>query len=288
MSESTRWEQLSQLVLNNPEMDGLSERDQTIAFGGRNRWPTDKLFTTLRKDFRDMKHLNIILAAAVAFGMTAYCGGDEESTVEESVTGCSITPGSERSIEAGGQRPQWVSSPILFGNIGGEKYALFYGKGEGKTEQTASENANGDAKAKAAESLKTLVLSQFARAWETYGDAESEQREQITKGMQAYKSKVEIGGLVTLGAHTEKIEVIDEVNEDCSVAKQHYKYQVYSLQGIDYKTYQQLRKKYIEGFEADNGPQINETQKKLLKEAEAALSKLDEEPGDALPEANLG
>ena len=219
---------------------------------------------------------SLLIILAFTFVMLACGGGPQKGPATVDNPDCPVKGEEQLKQDCPDEDKAFVKPPVPEGKVSGERYVFFYVRGEGKTRQSASEDADLMMSKAAAESIYKKVLSQMAKAWETYGDAESEQREQVTKGLIAQKSKVKVTGQLPLGDCVQMYTVVKDV-QDCKVTDAFSKFIVIRRSGINYSDYQKMREKYLDG--AKSGPQINETQKRLLNEADKALKSLDEKEG---------
>ena len=218
------------------------------------------------------KILSLSIIVMFAFVLFACGGGAAKGTQEVKDADCAVK-GDEKLKQQCDPMPDWMTEPAPVGTFGGEKYVFFYVSGEGATQATATTDAELLASKAAAESINKKVLAQMAKAWETIGDATDQQTESVTKGLIAQKAKVEVSGQVPAGTCMQQFVVTTGV-EECKVTEQKGKWICKMRSGIKYSDYQALRAKYIEG--AKKEVQLNETQKKLLNEAEKALDSLDD------------
>lgn len=232
-----------------------------------------------------MKTTLSALTVSTLFAFAVACGGPSNSAI----TGCppEKSPGYEEILsQEPPEREPWFYSNVVFANIGGEKYALFHGEVEGGQRSSAMDNSMLEAKANLAEAVQSRILSQFARAWETYGNADVEQREQVTKGLQAIKAEVTVSGLQEFGAHMMQVAKVKDVNfETCEITDRAVVFRAHALVGMPYAQYQDYVERYSNGLRNQaQGPNINATQARLLNEAADALESMSADDADSLNE----
>lgn len=213
-----------------------------------------------------MKKLIAILAAMLMLVLAA-CGGKKKVAKEPSKFRVEV-------LEESKSRPEWVDMGDEVTNYKGRKVIMFIGTGESKDQETAKEMAQLNAAGAAATAIKAIATKQVAKAWESIGVGDAEQKEQVMKGLEALSARrVNVAGLLKVSVYWRYVMKPKVVNGKV-VGKTQPQYQYYIRYSMDYDTFKQRRDGALTKIKKE--VRLNNRQKKLYKDMESKLSELDE------------
>jgi hypothetical protein len=223
------------------------------------------------------------------------CGGSDDGgipTTEIDDSDCNFIGQEIIKESPSGNPPAWVQDRPWRGvdSVGGETYVYFYAEGRSKQKNLAERSARGNVAAAAAESITKNVLSQFAEAIESWGDAEDEQIEQVRTSLVAFKSRVKVSGAIDMGTYSYQVEKVGGLQADgCTKDPSQSTTLWVSVirQGISYTDYQRLREQAFDY--ARNQSEEDKEVGNLISFAENNIDRQGDsfegdETGEALPQ----
>ncbi len=173
-------------------------------------------------------------------------------------------------------KPSWTRREGGIGQIDGEKYVFFKGEADSKYRKVALESAKADAMQKSAQSIRLIIATQFAEAWQSLGVGKREDMERVREGLVVTKSFVRLRGLRLLSSYTEDLGVVESVKDKRPIFS-HKETRAYVLYGMPYHIYIQIRDKQIRKTRKEVKP--NTRQKYLIKKIQRALKIIDKKEG---------
>jgi len=217
-----------------------------------------------------MKKIATLLIIAMVFSLAA-CGGKKSKGGD--AKGPAPIP-SVKVLDSMGPAPSWIEGGEEVGDYNGQKVMYFVGYGESKFKDTAREAAQLNAAGSAALAIKALATKQVARAWEAIGAGDSEQKEQVMKGLEPLSAKnVDVSGMQKAGVYWRQVvKPLIENGEVKGWSQPVFEY--YIRYAMPYDMYVQRRDGVISQTKKEI--KLNDRQKKLYADMESKLAELDE------------
>ena len=229
-----------------------------------------------------MRNILILCILISVIVLTFACGGD--SAKDENKSNVVVKQGLKIKYAEGmvvrigdpiPQLPTWIEKLDSIETIDGEKWFCVISRADSVSDTMAEQAAKAAALGEIAEGVKVTVLKSFGEASEAYGSADAEQIEKVRKTMLATKAKVTLKDTRTISRFTDQVAKITRVEGDkVEVGKPYFL--CYIKVGINYDMYKKIRDGYMN--DAKKAIKPNPTQKRLLKDTEAALRSLDGKP----------
>jgi len=175
--------------------------------------------------------------------------------------------------------PDWVDQEGGIIDVGGTKYMWFKGEGDSVDRTVSLRTARGDAQARLAETLKLVVNSQYAQAWDALGIGQDETVEKVKQGVIATKTNVTVSGFKLLESHKQQMAQLVKLPQGDIKAsdlgnKNVWRYSV--KMAIPYSEYTRLREELMSKVKEQ--AVANDRQKALLDKADKALQDIDKDP----------
>jgi hypothetical protein len=217
----------------------------------------------------EMKKIVAIAVAMLMLGLAA-CGGKKAKKAEAPAE----NQFQVKVLDSMGPQPAWIEMGDQVGTMDGEKVIFFTGYGESKFKDTSKEAAQLNAAGAAATAIRTIATKQVARAWESIGAGDNEQKEQVMKGLEAISAKkVDVSGLRKNSVWWRQVvKPLIQNGEVKGWSQPVYEY--YVRYAMDYKTYVERRDGVIDQTKKEI--KLNDRQQKLYSDMESKLSELDE------------
>lgn len=186
-------------------------------------------------------------------------------------------------IDSQGDRPSWIEEGDATGMLNGKKVIFFNGVGESKSKSTAKEAAELNARTYAAAAIKSLATKEVARAWESLGIGDNEQKEQVIKGFESISAKnVNVSGTIKTAVWWRLVvkPVVDKKGKQTGWSQPIYEY--YVRYALDYSVYLERRDAVINEVKKNKPQPKKEEVKKEEPEKQEVENK--EEPKDEYQE----
>ncbi|HCL57886.1 MAG TPA: hypothetical protein DHW82_12890 [Spirochaetia bacterium] len=207
-----------------------------------------------------MKKIFILLSI---IGLLTACGGEKAKpeNKEQDVPQAKV-------IDKSGDQPAWILAGEEIGTMDNKKVIFFTGYGESKTRQEAVAAAELNAAASAAKAMKAVATVEVAKAWESIGSGDDEQKEQVMKGLEALSAKnVDTSGLLKSGTYWRQVSKPKIVNGKAAGWGTPL-YEVYIRYALDYDQYVKIRDSVV----------VMPTEKKKPVEEKKVVEEKKEEP----------
>ncbi len=223
-----------------------------------------------KKGEKMKKLITLALAVSMAFVLVS-CGGGKDPKKTKKADKTPVV----KVMDKMGDQPMWVEMGDATGKNDGKKVIFFIGYGESKFKDTAKEAAQLNAATAAATAISAVATKQVAKAWESIGAGDNEQKEQVMKGLEALSAKkVNVGGLRKVSAWW-RFAAKSKIVNGKVVGWAQPQYEYYVRYAMNYDTYTARRDGVIDA--AKKGKKLNSRQKKLYADMEKKLDELDEE-----------
>ncbi len=170
-------------------------------------------------------------------------------------------------IEQAKKRPIWVELPESIGKYKGKKVIYFIGFGISRYKGQAREAAKLNSATAAAVAISAIATKQVAKAWESFGISDNEQKEQVMKGLEALSSKkINVSGLLRTAFWWRYI-VKSKIRNGKVVGWSKPLYEYYYRYALDYNEYLKRRDKALEDLK-----------KKTKKKKKVIVEEPEDEP----------
>lgn len=151
-----------------------------------------------------------------------------------------------RVLDQAKKRPYWVDNSESIGRWKKKKVIFFVGMGYSKFKGTAQESAKLKASTEAAVAIKNIATKQVAKAWQSMGVGDKEEKEQVMKVLEASSSKkVNVSGLIKVSVWWRYVMKPKYKNGRFKGYHQPV-YEYYYRYALDYDIYKKRLKKALE------------------------------------------
>jgi len=175
--------------------------------------------------------------------------------------------------------PDWLDQEGGITDVGGTKYMWLKGEGDSVDRTVAMRTARGDAQSRLAESLKLIVNSQYAQAWDALGIGQDESVEKVKQGVIATKTTVTVSDFRVLETHKQQMAQLVKLPQGDPKASDLGKVNIWRYtvkMAIPYSEYKRLREELMSKVKEQ--AVANERQKALIDKADKALQDIDRDP----------